>query len=162
PAMRSWLVPIIATASLTAVAVGLVAANRAWVPYMGSVNPPAFSPVGEPTKPWWFPYLGNTPPDGFWVIGNPDPMLIGPWTQRVLTVVSCIAGGWLIGHLVRSYRSWGGARLKPDLLAKYTLIQIILLPGVVRPKDRYFLVLLPGVLACLAMSAGALRVRWRP
>jgi hypothetical protein len=105
----------------------------------------------------WFPYMGPTLPDGFFLVGHQLPMLIGPWSQRVLTFASCLAAGVLVSQAVSRFRASKPLLNRFELLGPFTIIHVLLFPIAPRPYDRYYIVFLPGILAFLATTADPAR-----
>jgi hypothetical protein len=159
PARSSWFALLLLVIVLAAGAVSLALKTGQW-----PANSAGFPAVLEALKTGqYFPYMGSTLPDGFFVIGHdPEPMLIRRPAQFALTAIACISGAWLIAFLVKGVYTWRSMGRPMGLLAVFTLIQALILPLAPRPYDRYYLALLPGVLAFLAAFAAPAKWRWKP
>ncbi len=159
PSRSSWSTLLFLAIVLAAGAIGLALKTGQW-----PANASNFPAVVEALKTGqYFPYTGSTLPDGFFVIGHdPEPMLIRRPVQLALTAIGCVAGAWLIPALGKAIRSWRSTGRPPGILAVFTVIQVLILPLAPRPYDRYYLAILPGVLAFLVAVADPVRCRWKP
>jgi len=159
PTKSSWSALLLLAIFLAAGAIGLALKTGQW-----PVNSSGFPAIVEALKTGqYFPYMGSTLPDGFFVIGHdPEPMLVRRPVQFALTAIACIAGAWFMASLVGGVRAWRSSGRPLGLLAIFTVIQALILPLAPRPYDRYYLALLPGVLAFLAAVADPAKLRRGP
>jgi hypothetical protein len=80
----------------------------------------------------------------------------------MLTVIGCLAGGVLCGHIMSRFCLLKSPWPSFELLGRYTLIQLLMLPIAPRPYDRYYIVFLPGTLAFLIATAEPAKLLRRP
>jgi hypothetical protein len=134
--------------SVIAIALGVMAVGMAYCSRFG----------GPPLVNRYFPYVGGVVTVygayGSTMFG-PRPTLVTDGPRAFLTVLGCLGGAGLLATLF--HRLWAGERLGP--LPLFALLQVPLILLVPMPYDRYFLVLLPGVL-CLTATCGP-APRWR-
>jgi 4-amino-4-deoxy-L-arabinose transferase-like glycosyltransferase len=156
PVKSSWSALLLLTMALAAGAIGLALKTGQWLADVAGAQA-----IAQALKTGlYFPYMGSMLPDGFFVIGHdPEPMLVRRPVQYALTAIACVAGAWFIASLVQGIRAWRFSGRSPGLLAVFTVIQALILPLAPRPYDRYYLALLPGILAFLAAAAGPVRLR---
>jgi hypothetical protein len=106
----------------------------------------------------YFPYVGGVVTvygaDGSTMVG-PRQVLVTEGPRALLTVLGCLAGAGFLATLFDRVR----ADDRLGLLPLFALFQVPFILIVPMPYDRYFLVLLPGVL-CLTATCGP-APRWR-
>jgi len=113
---------------------------------------------GPPLINRYFPYVGGVVTVygayGSTMFG-PRPTLLTDGPRALLTVLGCLAGAGLLATIFDRVRA--GDQL--GLLPLFALLQVPFILVAPSPYDRYFLVLLPGVLCLAATCIPA--PRWR-
>jgi 4-amino-4-deoxy-L-arabinose transferase-like glycosyltransferase len=148
PPPRPLLAFAVATGLLLACAAywGTYGANS--LPYEGGLFP-----YTENMLTPWGAFAGSRHTQQFLPPGQ-RPLILGPATRALLTVLGCVGGAGLLTRALQGWRGDGPGRP----LELFALLQVPFLLMTPDLYDRYFLFLLPGAFA-LALPAAAVQPR---